>query len=321
MKTVTIHVDCQAGVCPICGSELEYTGTNHLVGYHNWTCTCCKATGEEGYPNGDMNDPLDAEHYAVQLKDGTSVTILPATPEKPAETPKLPVTVDVVDFLEDVCPVCGGTYETTGKESVNNYGIDYEWECRSCGAIGWSEYSEETTNTFNGSHYDVKLKDGTPVKFNIHDPDATIGRIDYLTSAGRVAHSKEYANEDAFVKEVTECNDTGVPIVIYLYRDTNGNTISTDFINDLGSLPAGFCIVDHPQVWKIPVSWEMCGYAYVTAPTLAEAVEKVRSNNDDIPLPDDASYVDDSFAPSYDDVEEIRSLHNDNRPDSGGAKA
>ena len=69
------------------------------------------------------------------------------------------------------------------------------------------------------------------------------------------------------------------------------------------------------KTWKIPVTWEMCGYAYVEAATLDEAVDKVRCDNDDIPLPGDASFVYGSFAPSYDDVEEIRSLHNNGEQD------
>ena len=43
--------------------------------------------------------------------------------------------------------------------------------------------------------------------------------------------------------------------------------------------------------WKIPVTWEVCGYVYVDADTLEEAMETARDDEGVIPLPDDNDYV------------------------------
>ncbi len=75
-----------------------------------------------------------------------------------------------------------------------------------------------------------------------------VGKIEYLNTQGTVAYTGEYLEEQAFLKEIKDCSDTGVPIVIYLYRDRDGKTISCDFVNDLGSLPAGIHTVDNPYL-------------------------------------------------------------------------
>lgn len=56
--------------------------------------------------------------------------------------------------------------------------------------------------------------------------------------------------------------------------------------------------------FKIPVVWEMCGTVTVEAKNLKEAIEIVRNDNDDIPLPK-GNYVDGSFQLSTDDEEII----------------
>ncbi len=75
-----------------------------------------------------------------------------------------------------------------------------------------------------------------------------VGKIEYLNTQGTVAYTGEYLEEAAFLKEIKDCSDSGVPIVIYLYRDRDGKTISRDFVNDLGSLPAGVHSVDNPYL-------------------------------------------------------------------------
>lgn len=69
------------------------------------------------------------------------------------------------------------------------------------------------------------------------------------------------------------------------------------------------------KTWKIPVTWECYGMVEVEADTLSKAVEYVREDPDDMPLPNDFDYVDGSFGPSVDDVEEIRCLYNNNQTD------
>lgn len=70
------------------------------------------------------------------------------------------------------------------------------------------------------------------------------------------------------------------------------------------------------KTWKIPVTWQMCGYVYVDADKLEDAIESVREDHREYPLPDEATYVEDSFQLSDDDIELIRTSYNDNRPDS-----
>ena len=50
-----------AGVCPICGGELEYEGDIHTDdgGFFEWKCPGCGATGKEGY------DKVFDQHYDV----------------------------------------------------------------------------------------------------------------------------------------------------------------------------------------------------------------------------------------------------------------
>ena len=62
--------------------------------------------------------------------------------------------------------------------------------------------------------------------------------------------------------------------------------------------------------WKVPVSWEMCGIAEIEAETLEDALEQVQYHPDEVPLPDDSAYV-------Y-EVEEIRTIYNNGRPDKKG---
>ena len=56
----------EAGVCPICGGELEYGSDISLDegGVYEWTCPDCGAAGKEGY-----NKVFD-QHYDVRDGDG-----------------------------------------------------------------------------------------------------------------------------------------------------------------------------------------------------------------------------------------------------------
>lgn len=56
----------EAGVCPVCGGELEYVDTirSDNGGFAVWTCPDCGATGKEGY------DKVFDQHYDVKDGDG-----------------------------------------------------------------------------------------------------------------------------------------------------------------------------------------------------------------------------------------------------------
>lgn len=70
--------------------------------------------------------------------------------------------------------------------------------------------------------------------------------------------------------------------------------------------------------WKIPVTWEVCGYVYVDADTLEEAMETARDDEGVIPLPDDNDYVDGSWRLSETDENFVREMYNDNQQDDKG---
>lgn len=70
--------------------------------------------------------------------------------------------------------------------------------------------------------------------------------------------------------------------------------------------------------WKIPVTWEVCGYVYVDADTLVEAMETARDDEGVIPLPSESDYVDGSWRLSETDENFVREMYNDNQQDDKG---
>lgn len=70
--------------------------------------------------------------------------------------------------------------------------------------------------------------------------------------------------------------------------------------------------------WKIPVTWEVCGYVYVDADTLVEAMETARDDEGVIPLPNESDYVDGSWRLSETDENFVREMYNDNQQDDKG---
>ena len=67
--------------------------------------------------------------------------------------------------------------------------------------------------------------------------------------------------------------------------------------------------------WRIPVTWSMCSYVIIKAPTLERAMEIGEDKLNLIPLPTDGDYVEDSWMLSETDVESVRCLYNNNQPD------
>ena len=70
--------------------------------------------------------------------------------------------------------------------------------------------------------------------------------------------------------------------------------------------------------WKIPVTWEVCGYVYVDADTLVEAMETAKDDEGVIPLPTESDYVDGSWRLSETDENFVREMYNDNQQDDKG---
>ena len=77
--------------------------------------------------------------------------------------------------------------------------------------------------------------------------ESYIARLDYLAFNGKVCSSVEYSDETAFLTDLKNQLDCGVPLCVVLYRDQNGKTISRAFLNDLDTLPKGFSVEDDPH--------------------------------------------------------------------------
>ena len=60
------------------------------------------------------------------------------------------------------------------------------------------------------------------------------------------------------------------------------------------------------KTFKLPVTWEVCGFVNVTAETLEEAIEDFKENSDEYGLPNDPEYVDGSFKLSTNESEIIK---------------
>lgn len=70
------------------------------------------------------------------------------------------------------------------------------------------------------------------------------------------------------------------------------------------------------KTWKIPVCWSMMGTVEIEAPTLEEAIEIAKDEDDSIPLPDDGTYLEGSWEVDNVDVEYLREFYNGNQEDS-----
>ena len=66
-----------------------------------------------------------------------------------------------------------------------------------------------------------------------------VARIDFLGCGGNVADSREFCSEADFLKELKEELYCGVPLIVVLYKDDNGATISKNFLEELDTLPKG----------------------------------------------------------------------------------
>lgn len=69
------------------------------------------------------------------------------------------------------------------------------------------------------------------------------------------------------------------------------------------------------KTWRIPVTWSMCGFVSIDADTLEEAMDIARDDDNFLPLPSEADYIDGSWDLSHTDVEVVRQCYNHNQSD------
>lgn len=94
---------------------------------------------------------------------------------------------------------------------------------------------------------DLRVKQDVVTKSPQTSP---VARLDFLSSTGKVRESKEYHSETDFLKALQEELCYGVPLIVVLYRDENGKTISKSFLEDLDMLPKGLQEEEIPSVQK-----------------------------------------------------------------------
>ena len=78
--------------------------------------------------------------------------------------------------------------------------------------------------------------------------ESPVARLDFLGTNGEVGDSVSYFSEEEFLKAVKEELYYGVPLVIVLYRDSEGKTIPRTFIKDLDTMPNGFVVEPAPGI-------------------------------------------------------------------------
>ena len=62
------------------------------------------------------------------------------------------------------------------------------------------------------------------------------------------------------------------------------------------------------KTWKVPVTWEVYSTVEVEAETIEEALAIVIKDEDDMPLPTENYYVDGSFRPTTEDLDEMKTM-------------
>lgn len=77
-----------------------------------------------------------------------------------------------------------------------------------------------------------------------------LGRIEYLSSEGKVFEIVEYSDEAKFLADIKEDNYYGVPSRIKLYADAEGKTISRQFLFELDPMPLGVEVILNPHLEK-----------------------------------------------------------------------
>ena len=75
-----------------------------------------------------------------------------------------------------------------------------------------------------------------------------VARIDVLDDDGQVEISTDFTDESAFLRNVFEENERGTKMRVVLYRDDNGRTIPTNFVEEMKPPYPTYDFVDSPFV-------------------------------------------------------------------------
>ena len=75
-----------------------------------------------------------------------------------------------------------------------------------------------------------------------------IGRIEYLGTKGEVGESIEYTSPYQLEKDIKEENYYGVPMNVFLYRQSDGSVVPHDYIAECDPPLKGFSVIDNPYL-------------------------------------------------------------------------
>lgn len=134
-----------------------------------------------------------------------------------------------------------------------------------------------------------------------HEPIQShpVGRIDYINANGKIENSIEYTNPTMLEKDIKEESTFGVKMAVYLYMDTDGNTMPHDFIDRLPNPLQHFEIIDQPQ----PQS--EYDFLLKRATEILSEYTIREFGTDDFELPDDLSEINVAYTTTEDEKHEL----------------
>ncbi len=94
------------------------------------------------------------------------------------------------------------------------------------------------------SRYDFDLK---------ANAEQLVGRIEYLSTKGKVKEVVEYANKEKFEADILKNDNDGVPASVLFYADEMSTTIDRKFANELNPMTTSQKVVQNPYT-KTPSS-------------------------------------------------------------------
>ena len=134
-----------------------------------------------------------------------------------------------------------------------------------------------------------------------HEPIQShpVGRIDYINANGKIENSIEYTNPTMLEKDIKEESTFGVKMAVYLYMDTDENTMPHDFIDRLPNPLQHFEIIDQPQPQSEYDSLLKRATEILSEYTIREF------GTDDFELPDDLSEINVAYTTTEDEKHEL----------------
>lgn len=134
-----------------------------------------------------------------------------------------------------------------------------------------------------------------------HEPIQShpVGRIDYINANGEIENSIEYTNPTMLEKDIKEESTFGVKMAVYLYMDTDENTMPHDFVDRLPNPLQHFEIIDQPQPQSEYDSLLKRATEILSEYTIREF------GTDDFELPDDLSEINVAYTTTEDEKHEL----------------